>query len=518
MRQLSIKNRAKRAVYRVFFSLGLIFIAQCPVFADGGVSLAWNPIVGADVAGYVLHSGPASRTYSNTVFIGNVTNATIPNLIGGTTNYFMVTTLSVAGLESAPSEEVSYVVPASLIVVTNGNGVVSPNLTSAKMLLGKQYSLTAVPAAGQLFAGWSGGMASMTPKITFSIKSNLMLQASFVTNPFIATQGSYNGLFYEADAIRQTSAGFFTMTVTARGAYSGRIQIGAGYSAFSGKLDLHCAATNVILRSITNALTLELQIGTGNSSNQISGRITDGNWTATILANRTVFNSRLNPAPYAGNYTMTLPGFDNDPNLPAGDGYGTVRVDAGGVAHFIDNLADGTKAVRNVPLAQNGLCPLYVSLYSGNGSIVAWLTFANQPTSDLSGRLSWIKPPVPAAAIYPVGFTTEIIAAGSLYQPPATNTDEVMNFSNASLAFSGGNLATNFTSTVFLLPSGAVTNLSGGQFKMNVALGSGIFTGSTKDPASGKALSFHGVVLQKMNFGSGFLLGTNQSSRVVLSP
>ena len=38
------------------------------------------------------------------------------------------------------------------------------------------------------------------------------------------------------------------------------------------------------------------------------------------------------------------------------------------------------------------------------------------------------------------------------------------------------------------------------------------------DPATGKALPFSGAVFQKQNAAYGFLLGTNQSSRVSLTP
>jgi hypothetical protein len=38
------------------------------------------------------------------------------------------------------------------------------------------------------------------------------------------------------------------------------------------------------------------------------------------------------------------------------------------------------------------------------------------------------------------------------------------------------------------------------------------------DPSTGKTKSFSGAVLQKVNAGYGFLLGTNLCSEVVLAP
>ena len=57
----------------------------------------------------------------------------------------------------------------------------------------------------------------------------------------------YNGLFYQNDAVRLDSAGSFTLTLTSRGKYSGRIQIGSKRYSFSGFLSSgQSGATNVI--------------------------------------------------------------------------------------------------------------------------------------------------------------------------------------------------------------------------------------------------------------------------------
>jgi hypothetical protein len=53
---------------------------------------------------------------------------------------------------------------------------------------------------------------------------------------------------------------------------------------------------------------------------------------------------------------------------------------------------------------------------------------------------------------------------------------------------------------------------------MGISVGNGLFRGKVVDPSTGKAGSFSGVVLQKLNAGYGFLLGTNLCSEVVLAP
>lgn len=61
-------------------------------------------------------------------------------------------------------------------------------------------------------------------------------------------------------------------------------------------------------------------------------------------------------------------------------------------------------------------------------------------------------------------------------------------------------------------------NLSSNQFTLSFSLSTDAFKGSATDPATGKALPFSSVVFQKQNAAYGCLLGTNQSSRVSLTP
>jgi hypothetical protein len=51
---------------------------------------------------------------------------------------------------------------------------------------------------------------------------------------------------------------------------------------------------------------------------------------------------------------------------------------------------------------------------------------------------------------------------------------------------------------------------------MTVTLESGLFSGSVVDPSTGKPVKFSGALLQKLNAGSGFSLGSDRSARVVI--
>ncbi|MDB6059547.1 MAG: hypothetical protein JWO95_3391, partial [Verrucomicrobiales bacterium] len=79
----------------------------------------------------------------------------------------------------------------SLAISVTGSGKVTPQQKSPVVQLGKVYNLHAVPTPGNLFAGWSGSISTTQPSISFTLASNMVLNARFVTNPFIGLKGTF---------------------------------------------------------------------------------------------------------------------------------------------------------------------------------------------------------------------------------------------------------------------------------------------------------------------------------------
>jgi hypothetical protein len=330
--------------------------------------------------------------------------------------------------------------------------------------------------------------------------------------------GSYTGLFFAGDRVRQESAGLLAVTVTARGAYSGRIQIGSQRYSFSGRLDNLGRATNVIPRRGAGPLNLDFSVGAGSRADAITGSVSGGAWVALASACLAAFNPRTHPAPYEGRYTLQVSGPGSDPAVPQGISYGFARVNRSGRVHFAGCLADGAKVSQGARLSSDGLWPVYVSLRSGRETLLGWLAFATATNSDLDGTLSWIKAPDFRARFYAAGFTIECPATGSIYTPPAGGAGSLLGLAQASLAFSGGDLSADFSSTLALGPGNRVRHAGGRRLTLRFAPATGLFRGKVADPATGRPLSFGGAVLQSRSAGYGFLLGTSGSSRVVLSP
>ena len=74
--------------------------------AAASLTLAWDPEVGKNVAGYMVAYGTQSGVYTTTIQAGNQTSQQVNGLADGTTYYFVVHTYSSLGTMSPASAEV----------------------------------------------------------------------------------------------------------------------------------------------------------------------------------------------------------------------------------------------------------------------------------------------------------------------------------------------------------------------------------------------------------------------------
>ncbi len=411
----------------------------------------------------------------------------------------------------------TYILSDRLTVVISGAGTLTPNYSNALLQLGKSYTMTAKPAAGFVLSNWTdnvAGVVGTTAALTFVMQSNLVLQANFIPNPFLPVAGNYQGLFYDTNGVAQQSSGLFTATVTSKGSFSSKWLLAGKSYSLSGQFSVGGVASNSILRKGLGPLSAQLQLDLAGGE-MLSGLVSDGAWTAELIANRAVY-SKTNFAPQAGSYTLVLPGSDDAATQPGGDSYGTLTVSTIGGIKFAGVLGDGTKVSQSTIVSRAGQWPLYASLYSGNGSVLGWITFTNQLTDDLNGLVSWIKLAQLSAKLYPGGFTNETEAIGSMYR--FTNGVRVLNLSTGIVWLAQGNLGESFTNQVALGLDNKVTNLSSNNLSLSLTTKSGLFKGSATAPGAAKAIPFSGVVLQKQNAGFGYFLGTNQSGEVFFGP
>ena len=131
--------RAK-AVLSGIISL-LLGLSLSPLQAAQSVTLAWNAVSG--VAGYRLHYGTASGTYIQITDVGDITTATVSSLTPGSTYYFVVTAYNVAGLESLPSNQVSFLATA------NAAAPAHPVISAIQSVANGAVQLTVTDSIGQ---------------------------------------------------------------------------------------------------------------------------------------------------------------------------------------------------------------------------------------------------------------------------------------------------------------------------------------------------------------------------------
>src|SRR5438309_8922 len=94
-------------------TLALTWLAFITRVVAGNVTLAWDADSDPSVIGYRLHSGTTSGVYTQTTEVGSALAASVSNLANGNTYFFVVTAYNAAAVESAPSNQVSYIASTS---------------------------------------------------------------------------------------------------------------------------------------------------------------------------------------------------------------------------------------------------------------------------------------------------------------------------------------------------------------------------------------------------------------------
>ncbi len=403
-----------------------------------------------------------------------------------------------------------YVVPHALTLVTNGLGTITRNFSGSLLELGRSYTVTAVPGAGQVFSNWAGGCVSTNPVLTFLMQPDLVLQANFTPNPFLPRQGSYYGLFYPTNEPAVTNSGYFTLKLTDRGTFTGRVLLAGTTQNFSGGFSLDGQARVMAPRPGGGALVMDL--GLVPCATGIDGWITDGAWLAPLTSERATAS-----AAHAGRYTLVIGGAADGLASPAGYGAGAMILSATGTVQVAGTLADGSPFSQQTGASELGEWPLYLPLYGGRGVMMGWMGL------DREAPALWLKPCRPGNLYYANGFQEVRPVAVARYTAPAAGRG-VLDWTNGIVSIGGGNLPQTFLHHV-RLTTNKVYVLDGGLSHLVFSLtrSNGLFSGSFRHPVTGLTNSFKGAVIQSPTDlislpGAGWFLGQDQSGFVTLEP
>jgi hypothetical protein len=489
------------------------------------------------VAGTAVDKAGVARVVLTNLTDGFWTNAS------GTTNWTAVVTLTpgtnVIAAYSFDTNDISsaaatrsfiYVVKVPLTLLTNGPGGIKGGAgvsNNALLQIGSNYSVTAVAATNALFEYWARGTVaggSLVPGFTnltlkFTMESNLILQANFLTNPFLAAQGGYNGLFAPANGPRlHTNSGAITFTLLPTGRFTGKLYLGTNTPSFTTNFNLAGRAQFNSVLSAKHTLTTVLQLDFDNQS--VSGTVSDGDFDALVAGDLDVFSSAHKATNYQGLYTVIIPGITDTNIGPYGTSYGTVKVDDLGNITFGGSLADNTPVNQTSVISKDGFWPFYLPLYNGNGSLWGWNFFTANGVILSATNTSWINTTNTAkTALYRSGFTNQEAAIiGSSY----TSTNKpLLELTNGIVLLEGGNLSAPITNHVVLSTNNTITVTNAAEKTNKLALTintkTGTFSGSFANPANTKqTITVNGVLLQNRTNAQGYFLGTNQSGVMIL--
>lgn len=176
----------------------LVFTANFVDSSKPLISLTNLPATGLVSNDYFTLRGRASDNVSVANVFYNVNNtgwntaittnswtnwSGLVNLTPGS-NLIRFTAMDGAGNYSVSNGvRLTYVVSAVLKINTNGVGNISPVANGALLQVGKEYTLTATPAAGFVFSNWTDAGSSVVtnrPALKFVMTSNLAFTARFV--------------------------------------------------------------------------------------------------------------------------------------------------------------------------------------------------------------------------------------------------------------------------------------------------------------------------------------------------
>ena len=375
---------------------------------------------------------------------------------------------------------------------------------------------------GAAWAGHSGGFTSVASKVVNS--------ADFVgggpSNVFPSAKGPYHGLIQPRGDFSPKEAGDMRVNVSSSGCFSGWMNVGGATYSIGGEFNNQGLAGVHIYQSVWDdwcwcyyyrliwIITLELP----QNTDEIHGKVTHARlgWTSDLLGYRG-YTSDTEPAQEEGKYTLRLPGSDDPTIAPAGEGYGTMKVDSHGQLSVSGQLADGTTLSRSAIVSTKGWWPFYMSLSNGEGALFGWLRFASLPNSDVSGDLLWVRPQRSDRDLYPDGYVGTVNATGSRYTPPGNGTP-ALGWVAGRFWVSGGDLSSPLTNAVTLRPNGKLTDLGGGieNLKFSLTTKTGLFKGKFTHPGLEKTVSYSGVLDQLQDVGGGYFIGSDQGGLVRL--
>jgi hypothetical protein len=392
----------------------------------------------------------------------------------------------------------------------------------------------AAQSAEVSFSGltWSAAVTLAPGTNSFSVWAtnisgeSATVKARFIYNPFLPLAGAYYGLFSDEGSPALTNSGYFNLTLESDRIFSGDIILDGVKTPFTGQFDTNGVAALVAGHAPGHDYqgTLQLDLSGVSPMSGVLSNIAQG-WTASLSAIHAGFGGTLRATNYEGSYLLAI--ITNNANVlaPPGCSFALASINANGNVTLSATLADGSVFTSTgTAISQSGEWPLYGSLFSGKGSVLAWVKFsprgaANQMTS---GQAMWFETAASGSHYYTNGFsfpTNDLNLMVDRYIPPAKGV-AVLPSVNYTVLLYGGDLIPTLSANITISSNNAVvvTGPNTNQLSLTINASAGTFTGSFVSSATSAKTALKGVLLPGANSGFGYFLGLNQTGGILIQP
>ena len=203
-------------------------------------------------------------------------STTLRNLTPGANSLRVRSLDASGGVLAQTTRTIQYLVVRPLTIQVVGQGSVGAFSGTTQRRVGTTYTITATPAAGWLFSGWSGSWDGTRATVNVAMREGLNATATFVQNPFIARRGTYVGLIESPSGRR-----LLRIQLNAFGKVTGRLLYAGRQYAISGEFRLNGRATIRLARP--NAAALVLVLDLNGDRPEIGATVLDGAATSSLI-------------------------------------------------------------------------------------------------------------------------------------------------------------------------------------------------------------------------------------------